>query len=117
MNERTALYRELSEYNMLVYERLVADYDDLADWKVNALFYSALHRVNYWFAMNTGRAPESHFGRNRRVRHEIPRVFSDYKEPCTASSRARHCDGFRVADDRRKTACEVQCRIAKALPF
>ena len=47
----------------------------------------------------------------------MPRVFSDYKELYTASSRARYCDGFRVTDDRRKTAYEVQCRIAKALPF
>ena len=38
-------YREQSEYNRRVYERLVADYDDMADWKVVALFYSGMHRV------------------------------------------------------------------------
>ena len=110
-------YREQSEYNRRVYERLVADYDDLADWKVNALFYSALHRVNYRFAKETGRAPGSHIDRNSRVRHEMSHIFYDYKELYTASSRARYCDGFRVTDDRQKAAYVVLCRIEKKIPF
>ena len=39
-----------SEYNRHVYEWRQESRPDLADWKVVVLFYSALHRVNYWFA-------------------------------------------------------------------
>ena len=117
MPPTTEWYREQSEYNRRVYERLVADYDGMADWKVNALFYSALHRVNYRFAKETGRAPGNHLERNRRVRHELFYIFDDYKELYTASNRARYCDGFRVTDDRQKAAYAVLCRIEKKVPF
>ena len=50
MPPTTEWYREQSEHNRRVYERLVADYDGMSDRKINALFYSALHRVNYRFA-------------------------------------------------------------------
>ena len=44
-------YREQSEYNRRFYEWLhKVRPRDAHDWKVVALFYSALHRVNYWFA-------------------------------------------------------------------
>ena len=117
MPPTTEWYREQSEYNRRVYERLVADYDDMADWKVNALFYSALHRVNYRFAKETGRAPGNHFERNRRVRHELFYIFDDYKELYTASNRARCRDGFRVTGDRRRSAYVLLGRIKDELPF
>lgn len=117
MMEDAEWHREQSEYNRWVYERLVADYDDMADWKVVALFYSALHRVCYWFIKQTGRAPESHAERNRRVRHELPQVFGDYRNLYRESIRARYLDGFRVTDDRQKAAYALLCRIEKRLPF
>ena len=41
-------YREQSDYNRRFYEWLhAARPDDANDWKVAALFYSGLHRVNY----------------------------------------------------------------------
>ena len=41
-------YREQSKHNKEFYEWLHrVRPSDAHDWKVNALFYSALHRVNY----------------------------------------------------------------------
>ena len=111
-------YRAQSEYNEQFYEWLhAARPKDAHDWKVNALFYSALHRVNYRFAKDTGRAPKSHAERNGRVRRELPRVRRDYMCLYAASIRARYRDGFRVTDDRRKSAHVLQRRIKGNLPF
>ena len=105
-------------YNEKFYERLQEAWPRYAhDWKVNSIFYSALHRINYWFAKETGRAPESHAERNRRVRLELPQVRGDYLNLYTASIRARYCDGFRVTDDRRRSSHILLCRIKKSLPF
>ena len=98
------------------YGRLVADYD-MADWKVVALFYSGMHRVNYWFAKRTGRVPTSHISRNRRVERDLPEAFDDYRDLYMESRRARYRDGFRVSDDRRKAAYARLCRIEEKLPF
>ena len=117
MTEDAEWYKAQSEYNRRVYERLVADYDDMADWKVVALFYSALHRVNYWFVVRTGRAPDNHTKRNRSVRREMQEVFVDYRDLYMDSVRARYRDGFRVSDDRRKEAHARLCRIEEKLPF
>ena len=111
-------YREQSEYNRRFYERLQAAWpDDLHDWKVAALFYSALHRVNYLFVRETGRAPGSHLERNRRVRRKLPRVRVDYGDLYTMSLRARYRDGHRVTDERRQAAVETADRIEGMLPF
>ena len=41
-------YREQSEHNRAFYELVQATWPDkFHNWKVNALFYSALHRINY----------------------------------------------------------------------
>ena len=62
-------YREQCEYNRRFYEWFhKVRQGDAHDWKVSALLYSELHRVNYWFAKETGRAPENHFERNRGSR-------------------------------------------------
>ena len=111
-------HREQSEYNERFYDRLQAAWPgDAHDWKVSARFYSALHRINYRFARATGRAPESHAERNRRVRRELPRVRGDYMDLYTTSSRARYCDGFRVTDDRRSSSYALLCRIKEKIPF
>lgn len=68
MNEKTEWFRQQSEYNKQTYERLLASHADLDDWKVTMLFYSALHRINYWLDKRTGRVPRSHVERNQRVR-------------------------------------------------
>ena len=71
-------YREQSEHNRAFYELVQATWPDkYHDWKVNPLFYSGLHRINYWFVKETGRAPESHFERNRQIRNRMPQVRSD----------------------------------------
>ena len=111
-------YREQSEYNRRFYEWLQAVRpNDVHDWKVVALFYSELHRVNYWFARATGRAPKSHFGRNLRVGRELPRTRKDYRELYMMSMRARYRDGHRFEDDRREAAVKVADRIEERLPF
>lgn len=110
-------FKRQSEYNRDVYERLHANNSDLADWKVTVLFYSALHRVNYWFAVQTGRAPSSHFERNRRVGGELPRVFGHYKFLYLMSRRARYCEGFRIKDDARRHSVEVLGLLEKEIPF
>ena len=52
-------YREQSEHNRRFYEWLQpVRPDDVHDWKIVALFYSELHRVNYRSARETGRARE-----------------------------------------------------------
>ena len=110
-------YRAQSEYNEQFYEWLhAARPKDAYDRKVNALF-STLHRVNYRFAKDTGRAPGSHAEKDRRVRREMPRVRGDYMDLYAASIRARYRDGFRVTDDRRKSAHVLQRRIKGNLPF
>ena len=73
--------REQSEHNRRVYERLQAVWpDEVHDWN-RRLFYLGLHRINCWLAKRTGRAPASHFERNRRVEDEAHHVFSAYRDP------------------------------------
>ena len=74
---------------------------NLAGWKAAVLFYSALHRVNYWFATQTEKIPESYAERNRRVRRELPHIFDDYMDIYTMSRRGRYCEGFRTVDFHR----------------
>ena len=111
-------YREQSKYNRRFYEWLQAVRPhDVHDWKIVALFYSELHRVNYWFAKDTGRAPDNHFERNRRVWREQPRVRKDYGDLYMMSMRARYRDGHRIGDDRREAAVDIADRIEGELPF
>ena len=118
MTQGIEWYREQSEYNRRIYEWLQATRpDDAHDWKVAALFYSALHRINYEFARRTGRVPRCHAERNRRARRDLPGVFGDYRDLYMESIRARYCDGFRVTDGRRKSAYERLCGIEKRVPF
>ncbi len=84
---------------------------------MNALFYSALHRINYWLVMQTGWAPRNHAERNRRVRGEMPQVRVDYGDLYLLSMRARYREGHRLKDYRHKSAYEQLCRIEVMLPF
>ena len=86
-------------------------------WKVAVLFYSALRRINYWLARQTGRGPKNHAEGNQWVERELPQVFDDYRDLFIASMQARYYEGFRVTDDRRESAYEILRRIEKALPF
>ena len=113
----TEWFREQSEYNKKFYERLHANRHDLSDWKVILLFYSALHRVNYWFDTRTGRVPDNHAEGNRRVRNELPQVRNEYGNLYAMSRRARYCDGFRIGDARRRLAARMSDRIEIELPF
>ena len=118
MTPTTEWYREQSEYNRRFYEWLQAVRPhDAHDWKVVALFYSELHRVNYRFAKRTGRVPRRHFDRNRRVERELPQVFMDYRDLYLMSMRARYREGHRVPDDRRRSAVGAADRIEDDLPF
>ena len=118
MNPPVEWYREQSDYNRRFYEWLHgARPDDANDWKVAALFYSGLHRVNYRFARRDGRAPENHFERNRRVERELPQVFDDYKPLYLMSIGARYQNGFKTDDNRRSSADALLRRIESAIPF
>ena len=111
-------YREQCEYNRRFYEWLhKVRPGDAHDWKVNALFYSELHRVNYWFVKGTGRAPKNHFERNRRVASELPRARKDYSDLYMMSMHARYCEGYKLKDGRRKSAAEAADRLDDELPF
>ena len=111
-------YKEQSERCRWFYDWLQAVRPgDAHDWKVVALFYSILHRINYWLVRQTGRDPRNHAERNRRVENELPQVFDDYRNLYMMSMQARYYEGFDVTDDRRKSAYEILCRIEKALPF
>ena len=111
-------YREESEQNRRFYELVQATWPDkFHNWKVNALFYSALHRINYWLVRETGRAPRNHAERNRRVEGELPQVFGDYIDLYALSMRARYREGHRLKDYRRESAYERLCRIEGMLPF
>lgn len=111
-------HRGQCEHNRRIYERLHAAWpDDAHDWKANALSYSALRRVNYHFATKTGRAPDTHFEGNLRVRREMPRARGAYMGLYTMSTRARYHDGSRTKDPYRGHALgplELQERL---LPF
>ena len=117
MTEDAELHRELSEHNRQACERLAADYEDLADWKINALFYPAPHRASHWLAMRTGPDPKNHAERNRRVRRELRQAFADYRDHYRESIRARYRDGFRVTDERQRAAYVLLCRVEEKLPF
>ena len=111
-------YRKQSECNRRFYEWLHASRpDDANGWKVAALLYSGLHRVNCRFAGQEGEAPKSHVERNRRVERDLPQVFDDYKPLYQMSMSARYRDGFRTTDDRRNTADMALRRIENAIPF
>ena len=79
MSQEAEWLRRQGEYNRRVYGRPEADHDDLAGWKATVLFYSALHRVNYWFDARTGQVPKNHYERNRRVEDKPPAVFGGYR--------------------------------------
>ena len=117
MSQETEWFRKQSEYNRRVYELLNTDHDGLEDWKVTVVFYSALHRVNYWFDTRTGRVPKNHTERNQRVERELPMAFGYYKTLYLLSMRARYCEGFRLGDARRKIAVEMLDKIEKEIPF
>ena len=111
-------YREQSEHNRAFYELVQATWPDkYHDWKVNPLFYSALHRINYWLVRETGREPRNHTERNRRVRAELPQVRVDYGDLYLLSMQARYREGHLVGDDRRQSAYERLCGIEAMLPF
>ena len=94
MPPTTEWYREQSEYNRRVCERFQAVRPNVVhDWKVAALFYSALHRVNCRFGKEAGRVPRNHADRNRRVERELPPVFKDYRDLYLMSIRARYRGG------------------------
>ena len=80
MNPAPERHMRQCEHNRRSYERLYTHRPDLIDRKVTALFYSALHRVNYWLIARAGQAPKSHFIRNRRVENELPQVFNVYRD-------------------------------------
>ena len=117
MTQKREWYRRQSEHSKRFYKRIAADYDDLADWKTTVLFYSALHRVNYWLDVLTGRAPKSHFERNRQVGRELPTVSDDYHALYRMSREARYSEGFRLGDARSEHAAKLMGRIEKELPF
>ena len=117
MSQGAEWHRRQSEYNRRVYEWLHESRPDPTDWKVTTLFYSALHRINYWFAVQTKKVPESHAERNRRVENELPTMFDDYRDLYTLSMRARYRDGFRTHDSHRRHALLLPGRLEKGLPF
>ena len=111
-------YRGESEDSRIFYELVQATWPDkFHNWKVNALFYSGLHRINYWLVKETGLAPRNHAERNRRVRGELPQVRVDYGDLYLLSMRARYLEGHRLKDYRRKSAYERLRGIEKRLPF
>ena len=84
---------------------------------MNPLFYSGLHRINYWLVLQTGREPRNHAERNQRVEGELPQVLDDYNDLYLLSMQARYREGHLLGDDRRKSAYELLCGIEKMLPF
>ena len=90
---------------------------NLTDWKAAVLFYSALHRVNYWFATQTEKVPENHAERNRRVGYELPAIFGEYRGLYILSMQARYRDGFRTHDSHRAHALALLGRLEKGLPL
>ena len=117
MSQGTEWYRQQSEYNKRVYEWLHESRPDLTDWKVTTLFYSALHRANHWFAVQTGTVPSNHAERNLRVKYEMPPAFNDYRDLYTLSMRARYRDGFRTHDSHRRHALVLLGRLEEGLTF
>lgn len=111
------MVQEAERVQQGVYGRPHANNSDLADWKVTVLYYSALHRVNYWFAAQAGRAPSNRFERNRRVEDELSRVLGHCKFLYLMSRRARYCEGFRIKGDARRHSVEVLGLLEKEIPF
>ena len=111
-------YKEQSEHNRHIYEILQSAWPDGAhDWKVTALFYSVLHRANYWLVRETGRAPRRHIERNLRVEGELPQVFGIYNDLYAMSMRARYREGFRTTDYYRGRALALPDQLERRLPF
>ena len=117
MSRDAERFRPQSEYNKLVYERLQVAYPDLVDRKVTVLFYSALHRVNYWFDAQTGSVPKSRVERRHRVRDDISHVLDTYDDLCLTSRGARYCEGFRIRDGVRGHAARLLERPERGIPF
>ena len=111
-------YREESEQNRRFHELLQATWPDkFHNWKVNALFHSALHRINCWLVRETERALRNHAERNRRVEGELPQVLGDYNDLYELSMQARYRKGHTLKDHRHKSAHERLCRIGGKIPF
>ena len=110
-------YRQQSVYNRRVYDWMREIRPSLTDWKAAVPFYPALHRVNYWFATQTGRVPENHAERNRRVEKELPAIFGEYRGLYILSMQARYRDGFRTHDSHRAHALDLLGRLEKGLPL
>lgn len=111
-------YREQSEHNRRFYECLHRVRPrDAHDWKVIALFYSVLHKINYRFARETGRAPGGPHREEQAGERELPQVSKDYRKLYLMSMRARYRNGHRLVDSRRRLAVEKVDRIDGLLPF
>ena len=111
-------HREESEDSRRFYELVQATWPDkYHGWKVNALFYSALHRINHWLVRQMGRAPGNHAERNRRVKGELPLVLDDYNGLYELSMQARYRKGHMLKDHRHKSAYERLYGIEEMLPF
>ena len=112
------MIQEQGGYNKRFHERFhKVGSRDAHDWKISALFYSELHRINYRFTKETGRAPENHFERNRRVARELPRARKDHGDLYMMSMQARYSEGHKLEDDRRMSAAEAADRLDDELPF
>ena len=118
MSQGLEWYRKQSGHNRRHYEWLHRTRPrDVPDWKVSALFYSALHRVSYHLVVLTGAHPKNHAERNRRVEAELPHVFDAYRDLYMMSIQARYHDGFRTKDRTRRRALELLEFLEKLLPF
>ena len=106
------------ECNRGIYEWIQATRpEDAHDWKVDVLFYSGLHRINYGPVVPTGRAPENHSEGSRQVERRLPQAYKECKRLYVMSIRARHREGYRHNDGRRRAAGGKPRRIEGELPF
>ena len=81
-------YLALAEKNEQFAEMLSALPQRFTEWEVTALFYSALHYVSAFLAMQ-GLFPENHSDRNNLVRN-LTNIGSDYRNSYSLSLDARY---------------------------
>lgn len=75
-------------------EKLVSNYklldSEFTDWAITALFYSALHYVEAYFATKYNWHHRKHEKRNPAIRRCLPHCYDDYKQLKYDSEEARY---------------------------
>jgi len=86
-----SVHRRQAEHNKQFLDWLDLDVTKYLDWTVTAIFYTALHLVE-WLLATKGLHSDSHANRHQAMSRvsELKRIYPDYRELENQSRRSRY---------------------------